>query len=147
VSSVPPTLLAAALAATLAGCGGGGRLSHGDFVKRADAVCSAFRSAAGPTARPRRYAQIVAYVNKTLPLYDAARHKLAELKPPAQDEPTVRSWLAADGRIAAALHDLGQAGLRHDFAGVTTAAANVQSEAVTSRHAALALGLQVCSQP
>lgn len=146
-AAVPPALLVAAIAATLAGCGSGGRLSHGDFVKRADAVCSAYRAAAGPIAHPRTYTQIVAYVNKTLPLYEAARRKLAELKPPAKDEPTVRDWLAADSRIAAALRDLGQAALRRNFPGVTTAAANVQAEGVTSRHAAQALGLQVCSQP
>ena len=105
--ALPPSLLAAAIAATmLAGCGGDGRLSHADFVKRADAVCSAYRSAAEPIARPRTYAQIVAYVNKTLPLYEAARIKLAELKPAAKDATTVRDWLAADGRIAAALRDL-----------------------------------------
>jgi hypothetical protein len=147
-NALPPTLLAAVIAATmLAGCGGDGRLSHADFVKRADAVCSAYRSAAGSIARPRTYAQIVAYVNKTLPLYEAARIKLAELKPAAKDATSVRDWLAADGRIAAALRDLGQAGLRHDFPAVTAAAANVQAEGVTSRHAAQALGLQVCSQP
>jgi hypothetical protein len=140
----PPALVAVAL---LAGCGGGGRLSHDDFVQRADAICSAFRNAAGSTARPRTYDQIVAYVNKTLPLYEAARRKLAALKPPAGDEPTVRDWLAADKQIASALHDLGEAGLRRDFPAVTAAAGNVQAEGVTSRHAALALGLKVCSAP
>jgi hypothetical protein len=142
-----PTLLAATVAGALAGCSGSGRLSHGDFVQRADAVCSAFRSAAGPTARPRTYDEIVAYVNKTLPLYEAARLKLVALKPPAKDAPTVRGWLAADRQIATALHDLGEAALRRDFAAVTTAAATVQSEGVTSRRAAGALGMRVCSLP
>ena len=139
-------LLAVALVAGLAGCGSG-RLSHDDFVKRADAVCTAFRAAAGPIVRPTKYAEIVTYVNKTLPLYEAARRKLAALAPPSGDAAPVRTWLAADGRIAAALHDLGEAGLRRDFAGVSTAAATVQAEGVTSRHAAQALGLSVCSQP
>jgi len=142
---LPPALLAATLAASLAGCGGG-RLSHEDFVKRADAVCAAFRAVAGPIARPRDYDAVVAYVNKTLPLYEAARLKLAALEPPAQDAAAVRAWLAADERIAAALHDLGEAGLRRDFAGVSAAAGTVQAEGVASRHAAAALGLQVCSQ-
>lgn len=142
--ALPSTLLAAALVTAAAGCGGG-RLSHGDFVKRADAVCSAFRKAAIPIARPRDYAAIVTYVNKTLPLYEAARLKLAALKPPTQDLPIVRTWLVADKNIAVALHDLGEAGLRHDFAGVSAAAGTVQAEGVASRHAAAALGLQVCS--
>ena len=143
-AALPSGLLATALVVTAAGCGGG-RLSHGDFVKRADAVCTAFRAAAIPIARPRDYASIVAYVNKTLPLYEAARLKLVALKPPLQDVPLVRAWLVADKNIAQALHDLGEAGLRHDFAGVSAAAGTVQAEGVASRHAAAALGLQVCS--
>jgi hypothetical protein len=146
-AAAAPTLLAATIAGMLAGCGGNGRLSHGDFVQRADAVCSAFRAAAGTTARPSTYDGIVAYVNKTLPLYEAARQKLAALKPPAEDAPTVRDWLAADRQIAAALHDLGEAALRRDFAAVTAAAATVQAQGVTSRHAAGALGTNVCSLP
>ena len=138
-------LLAATVVATAAGCSSG-PLSHGDFVKRADAVCAAFRATTVPIARPRDYAAIVAYVNKTLPLYEAARLELAALKPPAADAAAVRDWLAADGRIAKALHDLGEAGLRHDFAGVSAAASTIQAEGVTSRRAAAALGLQVCSQ-
>ena len=140
-------VLAAAGVLATAGCGGGGRLSHGDFVKRADAVCSAFRAKTARIARPRTYKDIVAYVGKTRPLYEAARIKLTGLEPPAKDEPAVRTWLAADKRISTALDDLGQAALRHDFPGVTAAAAAVQADGVTSRHAAEALGLQVCSQP
>lgn len=140
-------LLAAAGALAAAGCGGGGgRLSHADFAQRADAVCSAFRASTQRIARPRTYSDIVAYVGKTRPLYEAARIKLGELEPPAKDEPAVRSWLAADKRISAALGDLGDAALRHDFPAVTAAAARIQAEGVASRHAAQALGLQVCSQ-
>jgi len=139
-------LLAAAGTLATAGCGGGGRLSHGDFATRADAVCSAFRASTERIARPRTYKDIVAYVGKTRPLYEAARIKLAELKPPVKDEPAVRSWLAADKRISAALRDLGDAALRHDFPAVTAAAGRIQAEGVASRHAAQALGLQVCSQ-
>ena len=139
-------LLAAASALATAGCGGGGRLSHGDFVKRADAVCTAFRSSTARIARPRTYNDIVAYVRKTRPLYEAARIRLARLKPPKRDEPAVRTWLAADKQISAALEDLGQSALRHDFPGVTAAAGRVQAVGVTSRHAAESLGLVVCSQ-
>ncbi len=84
----------------LAGCGG---LSHGAFVKRADAVCSAYAAGAQPLPKPTRYAQVVAYVDRNLPLYEAALRKLEALKPPAQDRAAVQQWLAADRRVAAAL--------------------------------------------
>lgn len=140
-------LLATAGVVATSGCGSGGRLSNGDFVKRADAVCSAFRDKTQAIARPRTYKDIVAYVRKTRPLYEAARLKLTALRAPAKDEPVVRQWLAADKRISAALGNLGQAAIRHDFPAVTAAAGRVQAEGVTSRHAAEDLGLQVCSQP
>jgi len=139
-------LLAAAGAVATAGCGGGGGLSHADFVKRADAVCTAFRASTQSVTRPRTYSDIVAYVRKTRPLYEAARIKLEALKPPAKDKPAVRTWLAADKQISDALRDLGAAALRRDFPAVSTAAARVQAEGVASRHAARALDLQVCSQ-
>jgi hypothetical protein len=139
-------LLATAGVFATSGCGSGGRLSHGDFVKRADAVCAAFRSKTQAMARPRTYKDILAYVRKTRPLYEAARLKLTALQPPAKDEPTVRAWLAADKQISASLDALGQAAIRHDFPAVTAAAGRVQAEGVTSRHAAEELGLQVCSQ-
>jgi hypothetical protein len=139
-------LLAAAGALATAGCGDGGRLSHADFVKRADAVCTAFRASTQSVARPRTYSDIVAYVRKTRPLYEAARIKLEALKPPVKDKPAVRTWLAADKQISDALRDLGAAALRRDFPAVSTAAARVQAEGVASRHAAQELDLQVCSQ-
>ena len=140
--------LGSAGALLLAGCGGGGgeRLSHGDFAQRANAVCTAFRSSTESIARPRTYADIVAYVKKTRPMYEAARIKLAALQPPVKDEAAVRRWLAADKRISQALGDLGDAALRHDFPAVTAAANRIQAEGVESRHAAQDLGLTVCSQ-
>jgi len=140
--------LGSAGALLLAGCGGGGgeRLSHGDFAQRANAVCTAFRSSTESIARPRTYADIVAYVKKTRPMYEAARIKLAALQPPVRDEAAVRRWLAADKRISQALGDLGDAALRHDFPAVTAAANRIQAEGVESRHAAQDLGLTVCSQ-
>jgi hypothetical protein len=131
----------------LAGCGGDGRLSQSDFASRANAVCSAFRASTERIARPRTYSDIVAYVKKTRPLYEAARLRLAALEPPAKDQAVVRRWLAADKRISAALGDLGDAALRHDFPAVTAAANRIQAEGVESRHAAQELGLATCSQP
>jgi hypothetical protein len=146
--AVRSIVLGSAGALLLAGCGGGGgRLSHGDFAKRADAVCTAFRSSTERIARPRTYADIVAYVKKTRPMYEAARLQLGRLSPPPKDEPTVKRWLGADKRISQALGDLGDAALRHDFPAVTAAANRIQAEGVESRHAAQDLSLSVCSQP
>ena len=129
----------------LAGCGSG-TLSHADYIKQADAVCTAFRAGATPVFLPRSYAEVVAYANKNLPLYEAALRKLEALKPPKQGAPQVRLWLAADRRVAAALRAIGDAGLRHDFPGISAATARLQAAGLESSRDANALGLQVCGR-
>jgi len=132
------------LAALVAGCGGGP--SHADYVRRADAICTAYTKLTKVEVRPRTYTQIVAWVGTTLPLYEAALRKLEALDAPSKDTDAVRSWLAADRRVARAVHDLGDAAERRDFPSVTTAASRIELAGSESRRAAAALGLQVCGQ-
>lgn len=115
-------------------------------MKRADAVCTAYTKAVPPDVRPRTYAQIVAYVRRTLPLYEAALRKLEALEPPSADAKAVRAWLAADRRVAKAIRDLGAAAERRDFPSVTAAASRAQLAGSESRSAALSLGMRVCAR-
>jgi hypothetical protein len=138
-------LALAGLTLLAAGCGGGA-LSHSGYVKHADAVCSAYSAKATRLKGAQHYAQVVAYVNSDLPLYQAALDKLTALEPPKADAAAASRWLAADRRVANAVHALGLAAQRHDFPAVTAAAAQVQQAEVESRSAATALGLQVCGQ-
>jgi hypothetical protein len=131
------------LVVAAAGCGGG-RLSHGSYVKHADAICSAYRSQTPPLTTPRSYAAIVEWGDKTLPLYAAALDKLRALEPPTADQQAVRQWLAADRKVEKAVHDLIAAAQRRDFPSVTAAASRAQLAGNESRQAATALGLQVC---
>jgi hypothetical protein len=130
-----------------AGCGGGGRLSHGAFVKRADAVCSAYNARVKPRViTPRSYDAIERYVDETLPLYTAALQKLSALKPPSSDAQAVRTWLAADRRVARAVRALGVAAQQRNFPAVSAAASRAQLAASESRQAAANLGMQVCGK-
>ena len=115
-------------------------------MKRADAVCSAYTSQTKALPQPRSYTQIVQYVNKTLPLYEAAFRKLEALKPPSGDATAVKAWLAADRRVAKAIRDLGVAAQRRDFPSVATAASQAELAGSQSRQAAAALGMQVCAK-
>jgi hypothetical protein len=137
------TLAAGAVA--LAGCGGG-TLSHGGFVKRADAICSAYRAGAEPLPKARSYEQVGSYVDRNLPLYEAALRKLEALHPPARDKSQVDQWLAADRRVAGAVRALGRAALNHNFPGVTAATTRLQVATLESSRAAGQLGLQVCGK-
>jgi hypothetical protein len=126
-----------------AGCGGGG-LSHGDFVKRADAVCSAYRAQTPPILTPRSYDAVVDWGRKTLPLYAAALQKLRALEPPQTDAETVQAWLAADAKVQKATGELVTAAQRRDFPSLSAAASRAQLAGSESRQAAATLGLQVC---
>lgn len=130
---------------TVAGCGGGG-LSHSEFVKRADAVCSAYRSQTKAQLRPHTYTEIVGYVDQTLPLYEAALRKLAALEPPSSDAAAVKAWLAADRRVAKATRELGVGAQQRDFPTVTAAASRASLAGSQSRQAAAALGMHVCAR-
>jgi len=129
----------------LAGCGGG-QLSHAAYLKKADAICTAYRADAKPLPNPRTYAAVAAYADSNLPIYEAALRKLARLKPPKADQAQAKLWLAADRRIAAAVRDLGEAALRRDFPGVTAATARLQIAGLQSSRNANGLGLQVCGK-
>lgn len=110
-------------------------------------MCSAYNARVPRTAvRPRSYAAVEAYVERTLPLYEAALHTLAQLRAPRRDAATVGAWLAADRRESRALRNLGLAAQRRDFPGVTAAAAQAKAAARDARRAARTLGLQVCGR-
>ena len=130
----------------LAGCGGG-RLSHDDYVRRADAVCAAYDAKVQLLTRPDGYAAIVAYVDRTLPLYVSALDKVRALKPAASDDKAVRAWLRADDRVVVAVRRLRDAALKKDPAATNDASTGVQAASLASRRAAAALGLKACSAP
>lgn len=95
--------------------------------------------------RPRSYAQIVAFANRTLPLYTAALRELEALKPSQGDEAGFAQWLDADRHAATALRDLALAGERHDFPGTSAAVVRLQEAALASRSAADDLGVTACA--
>jgi hypothetical protein len=109
-------------------------------------VCSAYTSQTTGLSQPRSYTKIVEYVNKTLPLYEAALRKLEALKPPPSDATAVMAWLTADRRVAKAVRNLGDAAQRRDFPSVTAAASQAQLAGSQSRQAAAALGMHVCAR-
>ena len=84
------------------------------------------------------------YVQRTLPLYEAAVAELSQLQAPSRDKAAVGTWLAADRRVAKAVRSLGLAARRRDFPGVSAAASREQLASSQSRTAALNLGLHVC---
>jgi hypothetical protein len=88
---------------------------------------------------------VVAFVDRTLPLYTAALRALRDLRVPHADAATVRAWLAADTRVEAALRALGAAAERRDFPSTAAASSAVVRAGADSRRAAATIGLRVCA--
>ena len=133
-------------ALVLAGCGSG-RLSHDAYVKRADAVCSAYEGKVRLLTKPTSYADVISYVGKTLPYYVAAVNTLKELKPAKDDEAAVHAWLGHSADVEAALKTLREAALGRDAARTNDASTAVQSASLAARQAAAALGMTACAAP
>jgi len=138
--------VAAAATLALAACGSG-RLSHDAYVRRADAVCSAYSAKVKLLTRPTSYGAVTSFVERTLPLYVSALEKLEALKPAKEDAGAVRTWLAADRKVASALRTLRAAAMRHDLASTNDAANALQAASLSARQAAGALGLETCATP
>ena len=113
-------------------------------MKKADAICTAYRTQTPALLRPRSYDAIVRWGSRTLPLYAGALRRLGVLKAPTGDQSQVRAWLAADRRVERAVRDLVVAAQKRDFASVSAAASRAQLAGNESRAAAQALGLHVC---
>jgi hypothetical protein len=126
----------------VAGCGGS---SEKRFVRRADAVCSAYNAATRPVPRPRSYTEIVRFVRTVLPLHADALRRLSALDPPTSQAGAVRSWLAVGREAEEALRRLGGAADRREYDAVVAATARLQSSSRRSRRLARALGLAACA--
>jgi hypothetical protein len=89
-------LLALLLLLALAtGCGSGGekRLSKEEYAQRADAVCRRTNRLTQPATTPTSMPALARLAERSLPPLDRALRDLRKLRPPEDEEPTVRAWL------------------------------------------------------
>jgi hypothetical protein len=138
-------LLVAALAG---GCGSSGqkRLSREEFAQRADAVCRRTNRLTQPAATPATMPGLARLAERSLPPLDRARRELRALRPPEDEEATVRAWLRQLGLLRAGAVRIRDRAQANDAKGVQAAA--VATQRVNARFHALAarLGMQVCSR-
>jgi hypothetical protein len=138
-------LLVAALAG---GCGSSGqkRLSREEFAQRADAVCRRTNRLTQPAATPTTMPGLARLAERSLPPLDRARRELRALRPPEDEEATVRAWLRQLGLLRAGAVRIRDRAQANDAKGVQAAA--VATQRVNARFHALAarLGMQVCSR-
>jgi hypothetical protein len=142
------TAVVAALCVVAAGCGGGGggdRLSRDDYVAKADAICLATVKKRQALSVPTGLAGIPRYVDRALPLLDAAHSDLRALRPPPELEDEVEAWLAAIGDERDALDDLRRAAKDKDAAKVRSIGSQGAAIEQRARARARAIGLVACA--
>ena len=143
---VLPLALTAVL---LAGCGGDSRLSRGQFVQRANAICVKYeqkvtRAMAG--INPGDQSQLAGAIDKALPLIREGNDELRALKPPQKLAERFDRWLRiADDEVAAA-RELRDALRKNDASAMQRAFRKLQaSDADQDQVARKDLGLARCA--
>jgi hypothetical protein len=140
----------AALALVAGGCGSKGkRLSKGEFVTRADAICAKYekrvqsRMAGVP---PGDQKQLASSIEKVLPVIRKGNDELRSLKPPESLQARFDRWMGiADAEVTAAqnLHDALD---KNDQAAIQAAFQELQTkDAAQDRIARQDLGLTGCA--
>lgn len=142
-------LLALLLVLALAGgCGSSGekRLTKEEFARRADAVCRRTNRLTQPATTPRTMPGLARLAERSVPPLDRALRELRALRPPEEEEPTVRAWLRQLGRLRADAVRIRERAQANDAKGVQTVA--LAAQRVNDRFHGLAtrLGMHVCNR-
>jgi hypothetical protein len=138
----------AALLALAAGCGGGGSktLSHGDFVKQANAICADYNKRIKALGQPNTISDLVTFSEKALPIAKEDVGKFKKLKPPKEDEAGWKAYGAQGDKVIDTIGKLHDEAKRNDAAGIQKLAAVAQKEAARSKRIAQDAGLAECAK-
>jgi hypothetical protein len=101
----------------LAGCGGGGggnRLSHSEFVKRADALCKTAVTQAKAVPKPQSLSELPRYLDRIRPIQARFLADARKLRAPVRDESVWQRALAFDQRVLKQYKLLAAAARRRD---------------------------------
>ena len=140
-----------ALAALLAGCGGGG-YTKSDFIARADGICTSTlretRALVAPASTSQTGGAQAAYLAEVVPLLQSEADQLRALKHPsgsAHDRATLTAYFTALGEVVAAYRQLEAAARRGDAQTVAAVEATLRTSPVAGL--AASYGLRSCGTP
>jgi hypothetical protein len=140
-------LLAVAIVATTAGCGGGGddRLSQEEFQTRANAICQKYNDKLQALESPSSPDEISGFVNQVIPLLRQGISELRALKPPAEAEDDFDRMLDETEKGIPAAQKLADAAEKNDEAAVQEALDAARKADQASDEIAGKLGLTGCA--
>jgi hypothetical protein len=130
------------------GCGSSGekRLSREEFAQRADAVCRRTNRLTQPATPPTTMPGLARLAERSVPPLDRALHELRALRPPEDEEATVRAWLRQLGLLRADAVRIRDRAQENDAKGVQTVAGAAQRVNDRFHRLATRLGMHVCNR-
>ena len=142
-------LLALLLVSALAsGCGSSGekRLSKAELAQRADAVCRRTNRLTQPATTPTSMPGLARLAEQSLPPLDRALRELRKLRPPEDEQATVRAWLRELARLRAEAVRIRDRAQANDANAVQTVALAAQRVNDRFHELAMQLGMSVCAR-
>jgi hypothetical protein len=145
------SLVAAAVIASLAGCGSS-TVTKQDFVARANAICNnalrQTRSIAPAAAGTSKNQALSVYLTRLLPIVETESKQLHALKQPSQtdrEKALLGSYFAALDGVVRGFRQLQAAAGQGDTQGIANAEAGLRASPVAAR--ASSYGLRACASP
>jgi len=140
--------LAVAVALTSAGCGeskGGDRLSKEDYVRRADAICTAHEKRLDALAEPKTIEEVETLAERAKPIAEDGQAALRRLRPPLDLQEDVDAWLALNQVNVDAIDDLRAAAADADEAGAQAVSRRAVENEQKADALAKRIGLVACA--
>jgi hypothetical protein len=133
------------VAALLAGCGGssGDRLTHAEFVKRANKLCSDSIAKLKRLENPTGLPELVTYLEHARPIQSHFLAEARKLKPPLKDVADWRRALAFDETVLRYYDELAAAAKRNDRNNLRRVSATLRALPAKNPYE-LRLGLEGC---
>lgn len=133
------------LAALVAGCGGGDRLSKSEFQQQANAICDKYDKRIQALGSPTSPAEIPEFVEKGIPVLEQGIDELRALNPPADLEADYDRMLDETEKAIPAARKMADAAKKNDAAAVQEAIQEGQRADNASDQLATKLGLSGCA--
>lgn len=133
--------------ALVAGCGGGSdKLSHDEFVDRANAICADYNQRIGALGTPNSLDEVVSFAQNARTIAQEDVGKFKDLSPPDEDRDNWKAYGDKGDEVIALSHDLEKAARDKDLSEVARLAAASQARAAESKRIALAMGAKECAK-
>ncbi len=122
------------------------RLSHGEFVKQANAICANYNKRINALGEPKSISDLVGFADKALPIAKEDVGKFKKLNPPKEDEAGWKAYGAEGDKVIAAIGDLRNAAKKSDAAAIQRIGNEAQAESAHSKKIAQDAGLSECAK-